>query len=208
MTTSVLIVDHGLCNLDSIGRALTECGARVAVSADPKDIAGAGRLVLPGVGTFARGMANLHDRGLAAALHEGLAQHPRPLLGVCLGLQLLAEWGAEGAAGDEGTPGLGLIPGRVERLDPRPGERLPHVGWNQVHPRRDHPLFRGVADGADVYFVHSFALRCPEENRLAETDYAGGFTAAAANGLVCGVQFHPEKSQHVGFTLIRNFLAM
>lgn len=204
MTTSVLIVDHGLCNLDSIGRALSECGARVTVSADPRDIATADRLVLPGVGSFARGMDNLHARGLAAALHDSLARHPRPLLGICLGLQLLADWGAEGG----GTPGLGLIPGRVERLDPRPGERLPHVGWNQVHPLRDHPLFRGVADGADVYFVHSFALRCPPENRLAEADYAGGFAAAAAAGHVCGVQFHPEKSQTVGFTLIRNFLAM
>lgn len=204
MTTSVLIVDHGLCNLDSIGRALGECGARVTVSADPRDIATAARLVLPGVGNFARGMANLNDRGLTAALHDSLTRHPRPLLGVCLGLQLLAEWGEEGG----GTPGLGLVPGRVERLVPEPGERLPHIGWNQVHPVRDHPLFRGVADGADVYFVHSFALRCPDGNRLATGAYAGGFTAAAGNGLVCGVQFHPEKSQQVGFTVIRNFLAM
>jgi len=207
MTTSVLIVDHGLCNLDSIGRALSECGARVTVSADPAAIAAAGRLVLPGVGSFAAGMANLHGRGLAAALHDSLVRHPRPLLGVCLGLQLLAEWGTEGGP-EGGTAGLGLIPGRVERLEPRPGERLPHIGWNQVHPQRDHPLFRGIADGADVYFVHSYALHCPEENRLALGAYAGGFTAAAANGHVCGVQFHPEKSQRVGFTLIRNFLAM
>lgn len=204
MTTSVLIVDHGLCNLDSIGRALGECGGRVTVSADPRDIPTAARLVLPGVGNFARGMANLNDRGLTAALHDSLARHPRPLLGVCLGLQLLADWGEEGG----GTAGLGLIPGRVERLAPEPGERLPHIGWNQVHPLRDHPLFRGVDDGADVYFVHSFALHCPDENRLATGAYAGGFTAAASNGLVCGVQFHPEKSQHVGFTMIRNFLAM
>lgn len=208
MTTSVLIVDHGLCNIDSIGRALGECGARVIASSDPKDIAAAGRLVLPGVGNFAAGMANLHGRGLAAALHDSLARHPRPLLGVCLGLQLLADRGREGGGTEDGTPGLGLIPGHVERLVPLPGERLPHIGWNQVHPLRDHPLFRGIADGADFYFVHSFALRCPEENQLASGAYAGGFTAAAASGHVCGVQFHPEKSQHVGFTLIRNFLAM
>jgi glutamine amidotransferase len=200
----VLVIDHGLCNLDSIARALQECGGRVVVSSDPAAIRDAARLVLPGVGSFAAGMANLRGRGLEAALHDSLARHPRPLLGICLGLQLLADWGTEGGE----VRGLGLIPGRVERLPAVPGERLPHIGWNQVHPDRDHPLFRGIADGADFYFVHSFALKCGGEHRLATGAYAGGFTAAAVAGPVCGVQFHPEKSQRVGFALLRNFLAM
>jgi imidazole glycerol-phosphate synthase subunit HisH len=201
---STLIIDHGLCNIDSITRALIECGADVNVSNRPEDIAAAERLVLPGVGSFAAGMRNLNETGVSAALRQALAERPRPMLGICLGMQLMADFGTEGG----GVPGLGILSGRVELLQPSGNERLPHIGWNRVDQRGSSPLFEGIADGADFYFVHSFAFLAGTRGTVGVTPYAGGFAAAVSNGLVHGVQFHPEKSQRIGFQLLRNFLAL
>lgn len=201
---STLVIDHGLCNLDSIVRALQECGATVGVAREPSLLPRAARVVLPGVGSFAAGMAVLRERGWVEALRDLVANRPRPLLGICLGMQMLAETGAEGGE----TEGLGLIPGRVDRIAAAPGERLPHIGWNEVRPTRTSPLFAGIPSGTDFYFVHSYVMAGSGDAVLAEASFGGGIAVAVNRGSVFGVQFHPEKSQRAGMRLLKNFLAL
>jgi glutamine amidotransferase len=201
---SVLVIDYGMSNLGSIKRSLEECDADVLVSCDPKDIDIAASIVLPGVGSFADGMANLNDHGWSAAIRHAVIECSIPILGICLGMQLLADIGYEGGK----VAGLGLIRGEVERLIPdSQGVRIPHVGWNEIHRTRSTPLFEGIADGSDFYFVHSYHfIPKQKENVIAETPYCGGFVSAVSNGNIYGVQFHPEKSQRIGFKLLDNFL--
>lgn len=201
------IVDYGLCNLDSIARAVQECGGNPVVTDRPADLATAASIILPGVGAFPDAMANLHERGLVEALLAQVERQRIPFLGVCLGMQLLASWGFEVRQ----THGLGLVRGEVRRLrETHRGERIPHVGWDEVHYRSDCPLFRGIPSGSDFYFVHSYHLACVEESDVAATTpYCGGFTSAVARGgCLFGVQFHPEKSQRAGFRLLQNFLSL
>jgi imidazole glycerol-phosphate synthase subunit HisH len=199
------LIDSGLCNLGSARRALEECGATVTVATTPADLDGADRVVLPGVGAFADGMASLRDAGFDAALAEIVADGRTPVLGVCLGMQLLAATATEGGP----SQGLGLIEADVVRLEPENGERIPHIGWNAVRPEPGAELFAGLPDDADFYFVHSYHVACRAPGDVAATTpYAGGFCSAVAHGLVYGVQFHPEKSQANGFALLRNFLAL
>jgi glutamine amidotransferase len=200
----VAVVDYGVSNLDSVARALEECGATPYVTADPAELKHASLMVLPGVGAFADGMRNLRARGLDQALREQVLEQGVPLLGVCLGMHLLADRGSEGGE----SQGLGLIPGHVEKLQPdEPGTRVPHVGWNEVHPARPSPLMEGIEDGRDFYFVHSYHLACDDPaDVLATTPYCGGIASAVQRGIVAGVQFHPEKSQKAGFALLRNFV--
>jgi imidazole glycerol-phosphate synthase subunit HisH len=201
----VTIVDYGLCNLDSVARAVEECGGQPKVSDQEADVRSATHVVLPGVGSFADAMRNIRARSLDRILDEHVRDKQIPFLGVCLGMQLLASQGVEG--GD--TEGLGWIPGEVVRLEPARDERVPHVGWNEVHFTDQSPLFRGISQGKDFYFVHSYHLRCREDrHRLARTPYGGEFTSAVCQGSIFGVQFHPEKSQRPGFQLLRNFLAL
>lgn len=202
---SVLVVDYGMGNLASARRALEKCGARVVVSDDPASIAGATRVVIPGVGAFAQAMARLNERGWVTALRDDAVGKGIPVLGVCLGMQLLADFGTEG--GD--TPGLGLVPGRVVKLTATmESERVPHVGWNEVYPRNECPLFSGIPSGSDFYFVHSYHFMTDDESLVvARTPYCGGFASAVRLGSVFGVQFHPEKSARLGFRLMQNFLA-
>jgi glutamine amidotransferase len=200
------IVDYGMCNLDSVARAVQECGGDPVVSGRPAELAGVDRLILPGVGAFADAMRQLRERTLDAFLHDQVHGKGLPLLGICLGMQLLAEQGTEG--GD--TAGLGWVAGKVQRLRPTDQDRrLPHVGWNEVEPARASPLFEGVRRGTDFYFVHSYHL-CPTDGAdvLARTPYAAGFVSAVQHGLVFGVQFHPEKSQRAGFRVLKNYLAL
>jgi glutamine amidotransferase len=200
----VAIVDYGMGNLDSVARAVEECGGRPLLTDSPRDLAGAAAVILPGVGAFAKGMANIRERGLDRVLVDDVAANDVPLLGVCLGMQLLATTGTEGVE----TPGLGLVPGRVERLQPPDGLRVPHVGWNEVHHAQPNPLFDGIDSGRDFYFVHSYAMRCDDPaDVVATAPYGEDVVAAVARGSVAGVQFHPEKSQKAGFQLLRNFLA-
>ncbi|HEX5870466.1 MAG TPA: imidazole glycerol phosphate synthase subunit HisH, partial [Longimicrobium sp.] len=147
---------------------------------------------------------NLRERGLDQALREQVLEQGVPLLGVCLGMHLLADRGIEGGE----TQGLGLVPGSVMKLQPdEPGTRIPHVGWNEVHPARPSPLMEGIEDGRDFYFVHSYHLACDDPaDVLATTPYCGGIASAVQRGIVAGVQFHPEKSQKAGFALLRNFV--
>ena len=199
-----VIVDYGMCNLDSVARAVDECGGSPEVTADPARLADAAYIILPGVGAFADAMTRLHDKGWVAPLRDRVLGDRVPFLGICLGMQLMASRGVEG--GD--TEGLGLIRARVARLEPdAPGTRIPHIGWNNVDPARVSTLFEGIAPAKDFYFVHSYHV-VPEDRDdvIATTPYCGGFVSAVGKDKLMGVQFHPEKSQKVGCQLLRNFL--
>lgn len=194
------IVDSGICNLGSITRAFERVGSNVVAATSAEQISAAERLVLPGVGSFPAGMQALNDRGLTPAIRAHAASG-KPLLGVCLGMQLLFEVGEEYGE----TPGLGLIPGRVREL--KAGEHpLPHMGWNQLEPKRPDPLLEGLPSEAYFYFVHSF-ICVPSDSKdvLCETSYGERFCSAVQRGNLWGIQAHPEKSQRCGARLIKNF---
>ena len=207
-----VVVDYGLCNIDSMIRALEECGAtQVERTRDPRQVDRADRIVLPGVGNFAAAMRNLKDCGLLASIKARSTSREVPFLGACLGMQLMATSGEEGS--DAGPiEGLGLVDAEVVRL-PRQNadERIPHIGWNEVARKGQSGLFDGIPEGGDFYFVHSYHMKLREESAEAgRTPACGGFTSAIAvtDRPVFGTQFHPEKSQKNGFQLLRNFLAV
>lgn len=201
--SAVAIVDSGLSNIDSAARALEYCGADVLVTRDPETVRNAGRIVLPGVGAFPTAMNRLNKLGLADAIRDAVLRSERPILGICLGMQLLADTGYE----NETTLGLGLIKGDVRRLEKAaPEERIPHMGWNTVEARGHCPLLDGVPPGSDFYFVHSYYFAAAEAAILATTPSYGGVPAIVGQGQVFGAQFHPEKSQANGFQLLKNFL--
>lgn len=201
----VAIVDTGLCNLDSIARAIEECGGSPVVTDDPGGLTDRARIILPGVGAFPEAMARLHEQGLVEAMTEQVIGRGIPFLGVCLGMQLMASRGSE----VRDTPGLGWIEGEVSLLEPGEDERIPHIGWNEVQALPGSPLFLGIEPGHDFYFVHSYVLRPAHiEDVAGTTDYGGGFVSAVHRDNVFGVQFHPEKSQGMGFAVLRNFLAL
>lgn len=197
----VAVVDYGAGNLVSIEQALTTVGADVVLVRDPRWLRGADALVVPGVGAAEPAMARLGSRGLTEPIRAWVAAD-RPFLGVCLGLQLLFE-----GSDEDGATTLGILPGRTVRLDDAP--TLPHIGWNQVERSRPHPLFDGIDDGADFYFVHSYAGVPEDDGRdlvLATTEHGSTFTSAVARGAMVGVQFHPERSGHDGLRLLANFV--
>jgi glutamine amidotransferase len=198
------IIGYGMGNLRSVRNALEHLGAACEVVETPQRAAEMERLVLPGVGAFGEGMRRLDEHGFAEALPE-LAGNGRPLLGICLGMQLLAETSSE-----HGThEGLGLIRGAVERIQPGDSLRIPHVGWNTATRMRPTELFEGLSEGPTFYFVHSFELRPTDPADLtATTDYGCPLSAAVESGSVYGVQFHPEKSQADGLALLRNFISL
>jgi glutamine amidotransferase len=205
MTGNVALIDYGSGNLRSAEKALARAGAAVAVTADPATVAKADRVVLPGVGAFADCMAGLRALdGMIEALEAAVLRRGVPFLGICVGMQLLADVGRE--FGDH--QGLGWIAGEVVRLAPAdPALKIPHMGWNALSIARPHPLLAGIAPGADVYFVHSYAMHpARAADTLATADYGGAFTAAAGRDNIAGVQFHPEKSQAAGLALLGNFL--
>jgi len=201
---TTVVIDYGSGNLRSAAKALAAAGADVKVSADAADLAFAERIVLPGVGAFAdcrAGLARLP--GMIEMLEKVVHRAGRPFLGICVGMQLMADAGLEHGR----HPGLGWIAGEVVHLAPRP-VKIPHMGWNELTLARAHPLFAGIADGAHGYFVHSYHLRLADPaDLLASCDYAGPLTAAVARDNMAGVQFHPEKSQATGLRLLANFLA-
>lgn len=194
----VAIVDAGGANFASVRHAFERLGARVALARDADGLRGAGRIVLPGVGAAAPAMTFLRERGFEHALRSADV----PLLGICLGMQLLFSASAEGEVAT-----LGLLAGRIEGLPSAPGVRVPHMGWNTVSPVRASPLFEGIAAGTRMYFVHGYAAR-PDGNCIAETVHGTPFAAAVQRGPVFGVQFHPERSAAPGAQLLDNFLRM
>lgn len=202
---TVAVVAYGMGNIDSVRRALEVAGATVVVTDDPDDLSDVDRIVLPGVGAFGEAMDNLRSRGLDEALTAQVVNEGVPFLGICLGMQVMAGRGSE--HGDH--EGLAWVGGSVDRLDPpNADERVPHVGWNEVHPVGEHPILRGVESDRDFYFVHSYAMRCDDPADVAATTpYAGGFTSIVTRPNAVGVQFHPEKSQQAGQVLLQNFLA-
>jgi glutamine amidotransferase len=207
--TSVTIVDYGLGNLHSVIKALGHRGHDVRVTANDADIRDADRLVLPGVAAFADGMRLLGERHLIEPLREYVTRG-RPFLGICLGMQLLLSSSEEFGHHD----GLGIIEGRVEELKPGPGVKVPHVGWNSLHPpspdRWATTILSDVPPLSPVYFVHSFtAVPTNECDRLADT-YNGACRIAAAihRDNIVGCQFHPEKSGSVGLSIVNRFLAL
>ncbi len=203
---TVALVDYGIGNVDSVRRALQECGAEVLLTAERREFEKASAIVLPGVGAFGDGMKHLRDRGLVELLNEQVLEKKIPFLGVCLGMQMLAKKGFE----NETSDGLGWIDADCVRLEPRSAEeRIPHIGWNGAEHDGSSPLFAGLPSGKDFYFVHSYALKCRAPRQVvATTPYAGGFACAVGRDNIWGVQFHPEKSQKAGFQLLRNFLAL
>ena len=206
---TVALIDYGSGNLHSAEKALqavARSGAyQVLVTADPEIVAKADRVVLPGVGAFAACMAALKARdGLAEAMTEAVKRRGAPFLGVCVGMQLLAERGWEFGQHE----GLGWIPGDVRRLEPSDAHaKVPHMGWNTIEPAMPHPLTEGMAADTHMYFTHSFAFYPSDPQTIAATtDHAGRFASAVAKDNVAGVQFHPEKSQTAGLALIGRFL--
>jgi imidazole glycerol-phosphate synthase subunit HisH len=211
-TGLTVVVDYGLCNVDSMTRALEECGAGyVERTRDPRVVDRADRIVLPGVGSFAAAMRNLAEWGLSEAIREAGASSEVPILGACLGMQLMAARGSEGASNGK-VNGLGLVEGEVVRLAPQNAdERIPHIGWNEVVTKLGSALFDGIPASADFYFVHSYRLQLADtKNESGRTPYCGGFTSAieATCRPIFGTQFHPEKSQKHGFRVLKNFLAL
>jgi glutamine amidotransferase len=201
------IVNYGMGNLGSVRRALEGAGAEVFVAEHPSALYEANRIVLPGVGAFFEGMTRLRDGGWAETLVKLVNEHGRPLLGVCLGMQMLASRGTEG--GD--TPGLGFVEGEVVRLDTLGCcLRIPHIGWNDIRYGVEDSargLFAHIPQQSDFYFVHSYAFRAKHEVDVAAiTDYGVPVVAAVVHGNVFGTQFHPEKSSKAGRQLLRNFL--
>jgi glutamine amidotransferase len=206
----VAVVDYGSGNLGSVLRAIEELGATPILATMPNQIEGARRLVLPGVGSFTDSMNALKSGGWIEPLSQAVGSGKVPLLGVCVGMQLLASEGEEGAEGGSWTPGLGFIPGQVRHLNGHGcTERLPHVGWNSLIPTATDPLLNGIPEGTAFYFVHSYALVASNPAHVIATVRHGvSFTAVVRSGNVWGTQFHPEKSSRAGFRLLRNFLSI
>ena len=194
------IVDYGMSNVRSVMNAVREVGCDPVLISQPDDLAEATHAVVPGVGQFAAAMRRLNETGMTEAVRS-FAAEGKPLLGICLGMQLLAATGTEGGE----TGGFALVAGTVQRL---PDETLPvpHIGWNSVRFLRKHPVVDGVKDSRDFYFVHSYVMRCGRSgDALGSTDYGQEFTSVVARDNVVGFQFHPEKSQANGLQLLENF---
>jgi len=197
--TNVAIIDYGVGNLRSVEKAFLAAGCDAVVSSDRAVLMQAERLVLPGVGAFAACVNALSERGFDSLVRQR-AVAGTPLLGVCVGMQMLFEESEEFGR----TRGLGLLPGRVQVF--KTDLPVPHVGWNQVRQQREHPLFAGIDDRSFFYFVHSFFCRpADSENVLGETEYGPVFASIVGHKNICGVQFHPEKSQTDGLRLLKNF---
>jgi glutamine amidotransferase len=200
----IAIVDYGLGNLRSIEKAFCRIGRPAVISSSERDILDADRLVLPGVGHFKQGMANLRERGLDVLLREAVIERGKPILGICLGMQLLTEFSAEGEC-----DGLGWVPARVTKFSFAEGSRrkVPHMGWNTVRVAKPHlELFQGTGPDSEFYFVHSFYVAAPKADfPHALTAYGDEFISCFQSGRIHGVQFHPEKSHEAGLAVLKNF---
>jgi glutamine amidotransferase len=201
--STIGIIDYGKGNLTSVFNAIEMLGAEVRVIDKAGEVAGFSHLILPGVGAFGEAMADLKGAGWVEALHAHAIEAERPFLGICLGMQLIAENGTE--HGD--CEGLGWIPGAVTRLVGSEEARIPHIGWNDVEVVGEPPLYDGVETGKDFYFVHSYAFRPADEACVTGWCHHGGrFVASVQRGNIHATQFHPEKSQKPGLRILENFI--
>ena len=200
MTTKVAILDYGIGNLRSVRRGMEKAGATTVITRDTDVMMACDGVVLPGVGAFSEGMEKL------GILREALCQYAedRPVLGICLGMQMLLDRSME--FGDH--EGLGLVPGEVLPFEKTPGMKIPHMGWNTIRTVTPSPLFEGIEEESYVYFVHSFYAETTPEYTLTTTDYICPFASSIGNGNVYGVQFHPEKSGETGLAILKNFISL
>jgi glutamine amidotransferase len=198
-----VIVHYGAGNLKSVARALERLGESSVISSDPKTIARAKRLILPGVGSFDTAMSTLRNQGIVPVLEERVLGAKVPILGICLGLQLFTHRSEEGT-----LPGLGWIEGETKRFQPVDGSmKIPHIGWNRVERTGSPRLFDGFPSEASLYFVHSYYVTSPQAAIVTgRTTYGETFVSSIEKGNILGVQFHPEKSQQIGLQLLHNFL--
>lgn len=197
MEKTIAVIDYGVGNLSSVTKALEYLGLKGQITSDPGQIERSNAIILPGVGAFPDAAAKLFDSGLDRVIVN--QSEKKPVLGICLGMQLLFEESSEIRV----TKGLGLIPGVIRKI---PTEfKLPHIGWNSLEPAGDHPLIKQIRTGDHVYFVHSYCAVTPAENVVAVTDYGSKVTAMVGRGNVYGCQFHPEKSGETGLQILRNF---
>lgn len=201
----VVIVDYGMGNLGSIANMIRKLGGSSVISSDPETVLGADKLILPGVGAFDHGMANLQEKGLLAALNSRVIEQKVPVLGICLGMQLMGRGSEEGD-----QPGLGWIDGSCIRFNfdnSTHDLRIPHMGWNTVIIKQQNRLIDNDTEDTRFYFVHSYHFQCnTPEQVLATTVYGYEFPCAVANGNILGVQFHPEKSHKFGMRLLTHFI--
>ena len=198
----IVIIDYGLGNLRSVQKGLEHAGAEVTISKDPADLESADGVILPGVGAFSDAMKNIVP--FLDSIHS-YVESGKPVLGICLGQQMLMSHSVEGGF----TDGLDLVPGKVERF-PHSELKVPHMGWNRLTIEQDHPFYKDIEDGEFVYFVHSYYVDTDDAHTLASCDYGVKFAASVVNskGNVIGTQFHPEKSGDIGLKMLKNFVDM
>ena len=200
----IAIIDYGVGNLFSLKSSLKQLGLEAVVTADADTIRKADRLILPGVGAFGDAMERLHQYGLVDVIREAV-KNGTPLLGICLGLQLLFEHSDE----SNGVKGLGILKGQILKIPDSPCLKIPHMGWNSLEIKPDTRLFAGISNGAYVYFVHSYYLKAEDPKIVAATtEYSTHIHAAVEQGNVFACQFHPEKSSEVGLQILKNFISL
>ncbi|HJC90152.1 MAG TPA: imidazole glycerol phosphate synthase subunit HisH [Candidatus Mediterraneibacter excrementigallinarum] len=200
----IAIIDYDAGNIKSVEKALDFLGQDVVITGEPEKILKADKVILPGVGAFGDAMANLRRTGLDEVIRQA-AGRGTPFLGICLGLQLLFERSDEAP----GVEGLGILKGEILRIPEKEGLKIPHIGWNSLHLENNGRLFRGIEEGAYVYFVHSYYLKAAEESIVkASTEYSVHIHASVEKDNVFACQFHPEKSSDVGISILKNFVEL
>lgn len=202
------VINYGVGNLGSVLKALETLKVIPLLAGNPTDLGTCDAFILPGVGNFTECMQILRTAGWEDEIKEEVLNKEKPLLGICLGMQLLAEFGNEGSVKTEGTLGLGLIPGKIRALKEMGCQiRIPHMGWNSVNFTKESYLFKGIPPGTDFYFVHSYGFETTGSKHIeATTQYGIEVAAAVGKGKIWGTQFHPEKSSRAGLKVIKNFL--
>ncbi len=201
----IAIIDYGVGNLASVNKAFSFIGVESAITSNPDEILAADKVVLPGVGAFADAMASLQKTNMISVIKK-VAEKGTPLLGICLGMQLLFDYSTEGGSR---VPGLGLLKGSVTQFPLDMGLKVPHMGWNSLSIKQRNGIFKDVSESSYVYFVHSYYLTAEDSNDVAAgCSYGISYDAAVARDNIMGTQFHPEKSGDVGLVILRNFAAL
>ncbi|ECP7274824.1 imidazole glycerol phosphate synthase subunit HisH [Campylobacter jejuni] len=200
----IALIDYKAGNLNSVAKAFEKIGAKNFIAQDPKDLQKADKLLLPGVGSFKEAMKNLKELGFIEALKEQVLVQKKPILGICLGMQLFLEKGYEGGVCD----GLGFIEGEVVKFEEDLNLKIPHMGWNELEILKQDPLYQSIGNKSDFYFVHSFYVKCKDEFVSAKTQYGHKFVASLQKDHIFATQFHPEKSQNLGLKLLENFIRL